>query len=235
MLGDSAVSRRKFIVLIKSSPLVVLPFGDDSESSPTELAEAVLDGLLQDDLEDEGQAEQVTRTIAAEICEYAESVSALELEQYDEQNLPTAEDLRRVHDIAEILNEHLDAGIDTVPVEQVYDKARAVESYLPVLAAAERLIDESCEFTQEDQAGNYTRLYIAFGVFTAECALFFSSITYRTAFSGTRYLANNLLVHFRDRMTLTLYAILLLSLFTASSSWSVAIPDPRRTVAANSP
>jgi len=169
----------------------------------------ILNGLYRGHFENEQAAEQITRGVATDLCSYSAALSEIDVGQYDGGDVPRSEELRRLHEIAEIINDHFDAGIETDGLDQVYDEAKSVEQYLPILASAKRLVDESCKLLRGSDNRSLTKLYIAIGVFAAECALFTSAVPYRVSFSGTRYIANNLLVHFRGRMGLTLYAVLL--------------------------
>jgi hypothetical protein len=205
----SSASRREILRSLGAIPFISFPFENQSNSPDIDEVRNILDGIFREHFENEQEVEQITREVATDLCPYSDALSEINMDQFDEEDVLGSEELRRVHEIAAILNDHFDAGIDTDDLDQAYDKARSVEKYLPIIASATRLVDESCKLSQEDADGSLKKLYIATGVFAAECALFTSTAPYRVSFSGTRYVTNNLLVYYRERMGLTLYAVLL--------------------------
>lgn len=206
------ISRRRIIRTgIFGTSLAILGGASPATATSDEqsIVEGEIKGVLRTGLPQYDEArKEFTMAFADEVCDKCGEFTDLEISKYEEQ-APSSTEFRRAVDLAGILNEYVDAGIPTEVLEDLYEGSRKVERYIPLVVSSKRVVDAACDFQDTESRVYRERFYIALLILIAECALFSSVATYRASFSATRYLANNLLVSFRNRFGFRLYAILL--------------------------
>lgn len=213
----------EFLSVLPVSGMLFSQQGRAEESLPSLTEEADIDeefyfkGFSDEFLDSERNTHEIIADISDVIIEVVE-IESLEVRE-EEYNSPSQEAHRQVSrakQLARLLDENLEYNIPVSQIDEIENYSRPVAKYMPFVSSAFNFY-EACEQVHElpkdasdeviEEADE--QFLIAALVLVSEIALLQTSVMYKTAFVGTRYVANYGLIRLRSRVGLRGYALLL--------------------------
>lgn len=138
--------------------------------------------------EDEQEQKLFVNDTAASICAATEP---LELDNLDEQTEFTDDQLRRLEDAAEILDENFQADIDPHHLSALSKHAGTATKFLPIIASYNKVARTSCKVSVDDEK-SLEDFYVATGQFAVGVVLLQQQTMYHAAFRSTRIINHRL-------------------------------------------
>lgn len=213
----------EFLSVLPVSGMLFSQQGRAEESLPSLTEEVDIDeefyfkGFSDEFLDSDRNTHEIIADISDVIIEVVEIESlGIREEEYNPPSQEAHRQVSRAKHLARLLDENVEYNIPVSQINEIENYSRPVAKYMPFVSSAfnfyevcEQVHKLSKDASDEVIEEADEQFLIAALVLVSEIALLQTSVMYKTAFVGTRYVANYGLIRLRSRVGLRSYALLL--------------------------